>query len=102
MLEVEAIGNGVARGCPLHRLVAQPRTTKVFERSLRSLRHLDDDEGDDLLGKMVPSATGILPVRRLHGDALWESGRGVNASKDEIGYPSHCLCVFRGGGCCEE
>jgi hypothetical protein len=24
----------------------------------------------------------------LHGDALWESGREVNTSIDEIGYPS--------------
>jgi hypothetical protein len=41
MLEVEAIGDDVARGCPLHRLVAQPQTTKALEWSLRSLCHLD-------------------------------------------------------------
>jgi hypothetical protein len=34
MLEVEAIGDGVARGCPLRCLVAQPQTMKVLERSL--------------------------------------------------------------------
>jgi hypothetical protein len=34
MLEVEAIGDGMAQGHPHHRLVAQPQTTKVFERSL--------------------------------------------------------------------
>jgi hypothetical protein len=31
MLEVEAIGNNVARGHPLRCFVAQPQTTKVFE-----------------------------------------------------------------------
>jgi hypothetical protein len=103
MLEVEAIGDGIARGCPLHHLVAQPQTTKVFERSIRSLRYLDGDEGDDLLRKTVPSATGSLPLHRLHGFALWGSGREVNASIDEIGYHSWVfMCIFRGGGCCEE
>jgi hypothetical protein len=34
MLEVEAISDSVARGCPLRHLVAQPHTTKVFKRSL--------------------------------------------------------------------
>jgi hypothetical protein len=103
MLEVEAIGDGMARGRPLHHLVAQSQTTKVFEWSLRSLCHLDDDEGDDLLGKTIPSATGSLPLRRLHGYVLWESGREVNASIDEIGYCSWVfMCIFRGGGCCEE
>jgi hypothetical protein len=101
-LEVEAIGDGVARGCPLRCLVAQPQTTKVLEWSLRSLHHLDSDEGDNLLRTMVPSAAGSLPLRKLHGDASWESGREVNTSMVEIGYPSRCLCVFRGGGCCEE
>jgi hypothetical protein len=94
MLEVEAIGDDVAWGCPLRRLVAQPQTTKVFEWSLRCLCHLDGDEGDDLLGKTVPSATGIHPLRRLHGDALWESGREVNTSMNEIGYPSQVfMCI---------
>jgi hypothetical protein len=71
---------------------------------LRScIRNINNgDEGDDLIGKTIPSTVGSLPLHRLHGDALWESGRKVNASMDEIGYPSRCLCVFRGGGCCEE
>jgi hypothetical protein len=57
---------------------------KVLERILWSLGHLDNDEGDDLLGKMVPSAVGSHPLRRLHVAALWEIGREVYASMDEI------------------
>jgi hypothetical protein len=102
MLEVEAIGDGVAQGLPLRHLLAHPQSTKLFEQSHRSLCHLDGNEGDDLLGKTVPSAAGSLPLRRLRGDALWESRREVNANMDKIGYPSRCLCVFRGGRCCEE
>jgi hypothetical protein len=34
MLEVEVISDGTAQGLPLHRLVAQPQTTKVFEQIL--------------------------------------------------------------------
>jgi hypothetical protein len=103
MLEVEAIDDDMARGHPLYHLVAQPQTMKVFEKSLRSLHHFDGDEGDDLLRKTVPSATGSLPLCRLHGYALWESGREVNASIDEIGYRSQVfMCIFRVGGCCEE
>jgi hypothetical protein len=56
MLEVETVGDGAAR--PLCRLIAQPRTTKVFEWS--SLSHLDGDEGDDLLEKTVPGVAAIL------------------------------------------
>jgi hypothetical protein len=74
MLKVEAIGDGVSRGRPLHCLVASPQTMKVFEQSLRSLDHLDGDEGDDLLKRTVPNATCIHPPHRLHGAALWESG----------------------------
>jgi hypothetical protein len=77
MLEVEAIGDGATRGRPLRRLVAQPQTTKVFERILRSLSLLDDDEGDDLLRKKVPSTIDSHPLRMLHGATLWESGREV-------------------------
>jgi hypothetical protein len=101
MLEVEAIGDGVARGRPLRRIVTQPRTTKVFEWSLRSLGHLDGDEGDDLLGKTVPSTAGSHPLHMLHGVALWESGREGNASMDEIGSPFQMLIVYRGDRCCE-
>jgi hypothetical protein len=94
MLKVEAIGDGTARGHPLHRLVAQPRTMKVFERSLQSLSHLDGDEGDDLLGMTVRSATGSHPLRKLHGAALSESGREGNASVDELGSPSQVfMCI---------
>jgi hypothetical protein len=75
LLEVEAIGDGAARDLPLCRLFAQPQTTKVYERILRSLDHLDGNEGDDLLMKTVPSAAGSHPLRRLHAAALWESGR---------------------------
>jgi hypothetical protein len=103
MLEVKAIGDDVARGRPLCRLVAQPQTTKVFEQSLQSLCHLDADEGDDLLGQSVPSAADNLPLPRLHGYALLETGREVNASIDEIGNHSRMfMYIFRGGGCCEE
>jgi hypothetical protein len=77
MLEVEAISDSAARGCSLHRLVAQPQTTKVFERSLESLSHLDGNEGDDLLRKTVPSIVGSHPLHRVHGSPFWESGRGV-------------------------
>jgi hypothetical protein len=70
MLEVEAIGDGVARGRPLRHLVAQSQTMKVFERSLQSLGHLDGDEGDDLLEKAVPSAADNHPLHRLHDAAL--------------------------------
>jgi hypothetical protein len=84
MLEVEAIGYGADRGCPLYCLVAQPQTMKVLERILLSLSHLDGDEGDDLLRKTVPSAVGSHPLRGLHVAALWESGREVYAGMDEI------------------
>jgi hypothetical protein len=85
MLEVEAIGDDAARGCPLRHLVAQPQTTKVFERILRSLGHLDGEEGDDLLRKTVPSATGSHSLCRLHGGALWESGREVEGKECKCG-----------------
>jgi hypothetical protein len=94
MLEVEAIIDVAARGCPLHRLVAQLQIAKVFEWSLRSLGHLDGDEGDDLLRKTVPSAVGYHPLRMLHGAALWESGREGNASVNELGSPSRVfMCI---------
>jgi hypothetical protein len=67
---------------------------KVFERSLQSLGHLEGYEGDDLLGKMVPSATDSHPLHRLHGAVLWESGREGNASVDELGSPSQVfMCI---------
>jgi hypothetical protein len=73
---------------------SEPQITKVFERSLRSLGHLDGDEGDDLLGKTVPSAIDSHPLHRLHGAALWESGREGNASLDELGSPSRVfMCI---------
>jgi hypothetical protein len=94
MLEVEAIADDMAGGRPLRRLVAQPQITKVFEQSLRSLSHLDGDEGDDLLEKTVPSTVGNHPLRRLHGAVLWESGREGNASVDELGSPSRVfMCI---------
>jgi hypothetical protein len=85
LLEVEVIGDGAAQGRPLHRLVAQKQTTKVFELILRSLGHLNSDEGDDLLRKMIPSAIGSHPLRRLHGAALWESGREVERKECKCG-----------------
>jgi hypothetical protein len=105
MLEVEAIGDGVAQGRPLGRLVAQPQTMKVFKLSLRSRDHLDSDEGDDLLGKTVPSAAGSHPFDRLNGVALRESGREVEGKVMQVWMKSYllprCLCVYRGGRCCE-
>jgi hypothetical protein len=69
------IGDGAARGHPLCWLVAQPQTMKVFEWILRSLDHLDSDEGDDLLGKMAPWCCVV---------GKW---KGRNASVDEMGSP---------------
>jgi hypothetical protein len=69
MLEVEAIGDDMARCRPLRHLVAQLQTMKVFERILQSLGHLDGDDGDNLLRKTVPSAAASHPLRSLHGAA---------------------------------
>jgi hypothetical protein len=100
MLEVEAIGDGVARGPPLRHLVVQPQTMKVFEQSLQSLRHLDGNEGDDLLGKTVPSTTDSLPLHRLHGYALREGGTEVEGKLMQVSMRLNivpgCLCVFLG------
>jgi hypothetical protein len=78
---------------------------KVFERSLQSLGHLEGYEGDDLLGKMVPSTTDSHPLHMLHGAVLWESGREVEGKVMQVWMNwdllPRCLCVYRGGGCCE-
>jgi hypothetical protein len=101
MLEIEAIGDGVAQGCPLHHLVAQPQTMKVFEQSLRSLGHLDSNEGDNLLEKVAqaPSAgiifTGsmVLSCGKLEGKWIG-CGTEINGSMDEIGYSSQLfMCI---------
>jgi hypothetical protein len=78
---------------------------KVFEWILRSLSHLDRDEGDDLLGKMVPSTAGSHPLHKLHGAVLWKSGREVEGKVMQVlmnrDLLPGCLCVYRRGGCCE-
>jgi hypothetical protein len=84
ILKVEAIGNGAAQGRSLRHFVARPLDMKVFKWSLLSLGHLDDDEGDNLIRKTVPNAAGSHPLRRVHGVALWGSGRESNACMDEI------------------
>jgi hypothetical protein len=76
---------------------------EVFRRSLRSLDHLDGNEGDNLLGKTVPSATGSYPLHMLYGAALWESGKEVEGKVMQVfmnwDLLPGCLCVYRGGGC---
>jgi hypothetical protein len=78
---------------------------KVFEWSLRSLGHLDGDEGDNLLGKMVPCAVVSHPLRRLHGSTLWEGGREVEGKvmqvRVKLDLLHGCLCVYKGGEYCE-
>jgi hypothetical protein len=93
MLEVEVIGDGVAQGHPLRCLVAQPQTMKVFEWILQNLGHLEGDEGDDLLGKTVPSAIDIHLLCKLHGAALWESGREGMQVWMKWDILPRCLCM---------
>jgi hypothetical protein len=94
LLEVEVVGDGEARDRPLHHLVAQPQTTKVFERCVRCLCHLDGDKGDDLLWKTVPSATDIGPLRMLHDAWMLQSGMGKIAKVDVMGSLSRMLmCI---------
>jgi hypothetical protein len=93
--EVEAIGDGVAQRCLLHRIVEEPQTAKVFQQCFQCLDHLDDNHGDKLLGKTVPSTAGSDPLGMLHGAGfVWKSGREGNASVDGMGSPSQmCTCI---------
>jgi hypothetical protein len=73
ILQVEAIGDDVARIRPLRCLVAQPQVTKVFERCLQLFSYRGGNHGHDLLGKTVPSAYNN-PLHRLHLARLLQCG----------------------------